>query len=331
MSFRDAILNGAKAAGALHEECGTREPIEAHRRSNIDIFGSILSRKVTLLFRPLEGLLGAFINGRGVIITTNRPLAVQRFTGAHELGHVAMRHEFSLDGEEILTGKMPNRINKEELEADSFASEFLLPRWLLGYHATRQGWNAESMRNPTLVYQLSLRVGASYEATARALERYKIVDQQCRDELLQIAPKSIKQQLLPGYSPENWYRDVWLITRKDEGGFLEGQPHDLFLFRLNESAGAGYLWDFDTVVQQGFVIASDQRIEDPGDVKIGADVTRLLTAHSPKQPKGQFDLKLRRPWLTATVPLEQVRIGYDLLGKEIGLPRMKRLEFAAAA
>ena len=283
------------------------------------------------MFRPLDGLLGACIDRQGVIISTNRPLAVQRFTGAHELGHLVMNHELSLDGDEILAGELLEGFGIIELEANAFAAEFLLPRWLLVFHAKRQGWNAESMKNPALVYQLSLRAGASYEATARSLERHKIIDGRCRRELLQATPKSIKQQLLPGYSPEHWHRDVWLITEKDEGAFLEGQPDDLFLFRLNEKTGGGYLWDVDMLKQRGFVILSDQRTHGSGGDQIGADVTRVLTAHSPKQPKGGLNLSLRRPWQATAMPVEQLNIEYDLLGKEKGLPRAKRPDVATAA
>jgi Zn-dependent peptidase ImmA (M78 family) len=106
MSYRDAILRGVQAADALHENLRTREPVERQQRGNIDVFGSILQRDVWLVFRPLEGLLGACVDGRGVIISTNRPLAVQRFTAAHELGHVAMEHPLSVDGEEILAGEI---------------------------------------------------------------------------------------------------------------------------------------------------------------------------------------------------------------------------------
>src|SRR6266404_1266294 len=160
MSYREAILKGAKAAAALHERLGTRESVETHDRGSVDVFGSILNSGVRLVFRPLDGLLGACVNGRGVIISTKRPLPVQRFTGAHELGHVVLEHPLSLDGEEILAGEMPRTCDETEVEANGFAGEFLLPRWLLAYHAKRQGWNTESMRDPMLVYQLSLRAGA---------------------------------------------------------------------------------------------------------------------------------------------------------------------------
>src|SRR5438045_2508363 len=201
MNHREAILNGVKYADGLHEELATREAVESRMRGNVDVFGSILQRRVSLVFRPLDGLLGACVNGRGVIISTNRPLAVQRFTGSHELGHLAMNHPLSLDGEEILTGETAQRWDAKEVEANAFAAEFLLPRWLLAYHARQQAWAKESMKDPVHVYQLSLRAGASYEATARSLERHKIIDRSSLQALLGTQPKSIKQRLVPSYDP----------------------------------------------------------------------------------------------------------------------------------
>jgi predicted secreted protein len=332
MSYREAILNGAKAAADLHEELGTRPTIEGNRRGNIDVFGAILRRNIRLVFRPLDGLLGACVAGQGVIISTNRPLAVQRFIGSHELGHVVMRHNNSVDCEEILSGQRTGQSDLPEIEADSFAGEFLLPRWLLAYHAKRQGWGRDSMKNPVLVYQLSLRVGASYEATTRSLERYKIIDCQCRDRLLEMSPRTIKQQLVQGYAPAHWFRDVWLITEKDEGGFLEGQREDIFLFRLDEKVGAGYLWDFDMLRANGFVTLSDGRLQESGDAgTIGAAATRLLLANSPTEGKGELHLTLRRPWQAMALPAEQLNIVYDMRGKEVGLPRARRPEVVAAA
>ncbi len=103
-SRRDAILQGARAAAKIHREFDLRRQVEA-QASNVDVFGTIVKEKIPLMFRPLEGLLGAFLPGPvpGIIVTTQRPLSVQRFTGAHELGHAAMGHEASLDDESMLT------------------------------------------------------------------------------------------------------------------------------------------------------------------------------------------------------------------------------------
>jgi Zn-dependent peptidase ImmA (M78 family) len=264
------------------------------------------------------------------MISTNRTLPVQRFTGAHELCHVIMHHSISLDTDEILARELAGASEEIEVQANSFAAEFLLPRWLFVHHAKRQGWNAENMKDPQSVYQMSLRVGASYTATVWALEKHKIIDSTASAKLLAIPRRTIKQQLLPGYTPEHWYRDVWLITDRDKGTYIEGQPEDLFRFQLNEKSGAGYLWDFETLKKNGFVILSDERSY--GEfVEVGGDVLRVLTAHSPTEQKGELHLELRRPWQADTGALEDLQLQYNLLGKEKGLPRAKRAELAKAA
>jgi hypothetical protein len=129
MNTREAILTGGREAARLHATLGSQEELN-ETRGPVDVFGALLKNKVAVIFRPLKGLLGAYLTkpATGVIISTQRPLQVQRFTGAHELGHIAMRHSISLDGEEILLS--PDDLTAQEMQANAFASEFLMPRWL---------------------------------------------------------------------------------------------------------------------------------------------------------------------------------------------------------
>src|SRR6266571_5624987 len=69
-------------------------------RSSFDIVGAVTALDIPLIFRPLKKLWGATIsvgNEKGVLITTVLDLHVQRFTLAHELGHVLLGHQLSLD------------------------------------------------------------------------------------------------------------------------------------------------------------------------------------------------------------------------------------------
>jgi predicted secreted protein len=181
-----------------------------------------------------------------------------------------------------------------------------------------------------VVYQLSLRIGASYEATAIALKTHKLIDGNAYAALRGVQPKAIKQTLLPGYNPENWFRDVWLLTEKDEGIVLEGQPEDLFLFRLNEKSGAGYLWDIEDLKKQGFAIVRDSRDLTQLGETVGNDVQREVAAQSEQPGAGEVLLALRRPWQQSAVPAEELHVQYDLRGKENGLPRAVRRQLAAA-
>jgi Zn-dependent peptidase ImmA (M78 family)/predicted secreted protein len=330
MSRRQAILDGATAAARLHDHLDVRHAVESSGGS-IDVFGAILVLKAALIFRPLEGLLGFCIRVEGqpgVVISTQRPLRIQRFTGAHELGHVYLGHTESLDGEEILA--RGGETDEREIAANSFASAFLLPKWLLQMQARRQGWDWASIRDPQTVYQLALRVGASYEATCVALETHDIIDDSTAKELLDASPRDIKAQLLAGLAVENYYPDVWLLTERDQGLALEGQPDDLFILRLKEKAGAGYLWNTTELVNSGFAILRDQR-EVPGSHEsIGGPITRALTARRSDAAQGHFALELKRPWQKEGTGIASLNLAYDLYGKEVGMPRAIRRQLAAA-
>lgn len=303
MNQRQAILNGIKCATASHNRLEIRNAIENGKRSNVDVFGSILNRDAVLLFRPLENLLGACLEGGGIIVSTKRPLPVQRFTGSHEFGHLELGHDirYSFDGEEILSYRPLDSVI--ELEANAFAGEFLLPKWLFALHARRQGWSARRLEDPVVVYQMSLRVGASYEATIIALVRHKIISDRSGQALHDVAPKTIKQKLLGGYEPENFYRDVWLITSKDEGQVFEGQRDDIFFFRVNEMSGAGYLWNFEDLQKNGFNVIKNENIVAEGDA-VGSSVAREVHADKPQRLQGKLNFVQCRPWQPANSQIE---------------------------
>ena len=80
-------------------------------------------------------------------------------------------------------------------------------------------------------------------------------------------PKTIKRALLDGYEPPDWRADVWLLSDHDEGVLIEGGRNDLFVVRLRENSGAGYLWDFEELKTAGFaLVADDQEVENPESV-----------------------------------------------------------------
>jgi Zn-dependent peptidase ImmA (M78 family)/predicted secreted protein len=331
MTARDAILEGAHAAAEVHERLHSRKTAD-ESGGGIDVFGALLASDAALIFRPLEGLLGFCIKGPsqpGVVISTQRPLRIQRFTGAHELGHVALGHTISLDGPEILArgGELHNDV---EISANSFASAFLLPKWLLQIHARRQNWNGKSMTDPFVVYQMSLRIGASYEATCVALAQHKIIDEGTRRNLVDVPRRKIKAELLDGFEVENYFPDVWVLTEKDEGLTLEGQPDDLFILRVRERGGAGYLWNTDGLRKSGFAILGDERDIPSPETGVGAPVLRTFTIRSQKPSSGSFDLEQRRPWQKTVKPLSSLHVAYDVFGKEVGLPRAARRQLARA-
>jgi hypothetical protein len=178
--------------------------------------------------------------------------------------------------------------------SDAFASMFLAPAWLLALNLERQGWTARDLSYPTIVYQASLRLGTRYQATCYALERHKVIGRDQRERLIDVEPKQIKQHLLGGYEPPDWWLDVWLLTERDEGALIEGGRNDVFVVRLRENSGSGYLWDFDQLREAGFALVNDDR-EDDNPEAIGGVLTRKVTARSEDRVQGQVILQEARP------------------------------------
>lgn len=322
------------AGARIHQRLGLRNEIEG-RGGNIDVFRAIYSLDLPLLLRPLDGLLGAYLSAPspGVLVTTQRPMSIQRFTAAHELGHFAMRHLPSFDDENILR-RMPlgaeHGADFQEVEADAFAVEFMMPRWLIHWHALRQGWTVDDFRRPSRVYQLALRIGASYEATCWTLVRHGLITQTVARELLQFQPRDLKSALLDGYKPKNYRGDVWLLTERDAGTHIDGSRSDLFVLRLKELSGGGYLWDMEQLKNSGFAIVRDEMKAIDGE-SIGGPIIRRVTAQPMESYKGHITMDERRPW-QPNEPIATLDVDFDLTGpEEEGLSRAERRSLLEAA
>ena len=332
---RDAILTGVKAAHALHRDLGVRSTLERHDGGRIDVFGAIAKLGATLMFQPLDKLLGAYVPGAepGILITTQRTLPVQRYTAAHELGHLYMNHEPSLDDNGVL-GRAPfsttSRLERQEREANAFASMFLAPAWLLALIVERQGWAQEEIARPEIAYQISLRLGASYAATCHILARHKAITRPQYKHLLSIEPKTIKRSLLEGYEPSDWRSDVWLLTARDEGLLVEGGRQDLFVVRLHENSNAGYLWNFDDLIAAGFALVADHQ-ECVDEHRVGGILTRKVTAQSSGRVSTGVTIKEHRPWMPQKV-LHELHVHYELRGpEEPGMWEPERMRMVGAA
>lgn len=322
------------AAERLHQQLGSRQHIERDG-GNIDVFGAFVKLGVPLVLRPLEGLLGAYLRNpaSGILVTTRRPLSVQRYTAAHELGHFCLNHAPTLDNEDILQ-RLPvvsNPVyNLQELEADAFAMSFLMPRWLIAWHARRHDWQADDFFKPHVVYQLSLRLGASFEATWRTLRSYNLITSNIAIDFGNIKVLNLKKALLEDYLPPDYRRDVWLLTERDAGMLICGSQNDLFVLRLEEHSGGGYLWNAEELKHSGFFLMRDtyEKIDDLG---IGNPMFRRMTMVLEEPKRGWVSMDERRPW-QPDQPLNRFELAYDLTGPEgEGYSRAERRQVLGAA
>lgn len=333
--YAGAVRAGAMAASRLHRELGLRESGDGAGAS-IDIFGAINTLELPLMLRPLKGLMGAFLNEPcpGILIGTGWRMNIQRFTAAHELGHCILKHQPSLDDEDQILRRVPldadARNGYQETEADAFAVGFMMPKWLIVGHCARQGWRTADLLRPEVVYQLSLRLGASYEATCRTLERYRLVALDDREALLKVKPRPLKVDLLRDYRPADYKGDVWLLTDRDQSARIDGSRDDLFVVRLEERSTAGYVWNFEQLEASGFAVLRDVR-ESSDPEGIGSPVIRRVTAAPQDGPRGRIELKESRPW-QATDPIAGLAVDFDLSGpEELGYSRAERRQMLEAA
>ena len=326
-NVREAKLRGIRAATEAHNHLGLDKHIREGRHP-IDIFGAISDLEIPIVCRPLDGLLGAYYNNglsHGILVTTNRKLNVQRFTAAHELGHYWLEHATSLDNEDSLKKLRSGHQSLgsiQEIEAEAFASEFLLPKSLLVSTAKVLGWSRSDLKQPEHAYQLSLRTGTSYEATWRALIEHGLIDRSAADILKSTPPKESKISALRGKSPSNPWADALRLEQRDSGTHLIASPEDTIAIELDEHSGSGYRW-VGLEDQKEIKLLEDFTEGISSEPAIGS-MTRRILRFQCGGGQQQIRLSERRPWETDGDPLNSFNIAIDFCGKEAGLPRAAR-------
>ena len=199
----------------------------------------------------------------------------------------------------------------------------MLPKWLIAAHLRRQGWGRQQVQQPDIVYQLSLRLGASYSATCWALLSQSFLDRANVERLVKVEPKVSKQRAVPDITPEDWHRDVWLVSEKDRGAKMLGSPADLIVLALDEHVAGGYTWDVDVIAQAGMVVERDGRVT-PDETRIGGPVQRRLVLQG--EGKKHLHLEERRAWDKSQPSRNSFDIDLTLVGREPeGIPRSGRV------
>lgn len=222
----------------------------AHDRFNVDltqpvdIFAVIEAIDLILAFQPLRGLSGAYVADEGlhpgIIINSLHPPARQRYTAAHELGHHLLGHGSSVDPDidPMKQWGSSRAVPDHEKEAEAFAAWFLMPRRLVRSVLSRLSIPKPMCAND--VYSLALRLGTSYEATARQLRNLHLATFVDVHEWLSIKPRDIKIQL--GGKIPNLRNDVWNLTTSEHGSLLRVRPGDRIVVNLGELPSSGYTW-----------------------------------------------------------------------------------------
>jgi len=325
--FRERTLHAAAEAASIFD----RFPLE--NRTSFDIIRAVKDLGFPVMFRPMKGLLGATVTveegAQGILVTTKRGLPIQRFTLAHELGHLVLGHEMRFDflTEDADEATPDASDNPEEKAAEAFASELLAPRKLISRIALGRTWRKPDLNRPATVYQLALRLGISFKATCWALARGGFIDDKSAKDLAEDTKvNEIKTNLIaPHGLSENPWADIWAVTPEDAGSLLECGPDDLFVVAVQDEPSAGFLWELDESAQGFEVVFEKTDISE----SYGGECSRVLVMKNNAPGHHRLTLKNRRPWSGEVLSTTDYSIAN--FGKETdGLPRFVKLELLGA-
>jgi len=264
------------------------------RQARVDVFDILRAAASEVFFRPLQKVCGAYLPTGGpapaVLINSNMPLSRQRYTAAHEFGHLFLEHRVvSLD--KILGISFEERKNwtDEENIAETFAAFFLMPKGLV--EAGLRELHASKI-TPETVYLLSLKLGTSYLATVNHLQTLKKLNYGQAGAFRKIQPKTIKAEISPEVAGRH---DVWILDEHWNGQPIYPAVDDTIVIRLNETPTSGYAWAWHRgpqslrVIRDGF---ADEPTEEVG----GTRVRELVMEVSSDAQNERIDLERRQPW-----------------------------------
>lgn len=340
----DALMAAARRATEVLEEFEAKKRIEAGY-TRIDAEHIASASDVIVMYRKFELLLGGFLleDGiPGIIVNWDRPRGLVHMTCAHELGHFALGHESTSD----TTVDVPKNAALVERTANQFAYALLAPSWLVAQTMRRQHWGRDSLRNPSVVYQMSLRLGMSYKAMVWSLNRLGHLTNSEALSIADIQPIVLKRDILGGTAPNDSRSDVWMLTDADRDRVLEPGLGDHMVFDLPNHVGSGRLWTVDEAQGEGFSLkpfVRDARSVPPRrgeQITVGGDGSMLryeLTPSfkllSPGDSRGVPTLEPRKrtialsesaPWQTGNASIDQLSLFAEFEQLGDGLPQHER-------
>lgn len=307
MLSRSEILKVAKSAARVLDDFGIRDRVLTDGFTRVDPIRLAERAGLHVMCRPLNQLLGAFLREEqpGILLNTQRSAGMIHMTCAHELGHFFLNHATTAD-ERLDYGK---DAGKHELEADQFAYALVAPSWLLAHVVRARDW-ALRLSDPHVVYQLSLRLGLSYEATVWTLMRQKKIDSPTAKQLKAHKPIAIKRALLRPDQTITVNQDVWILNPEDRNCVLQPRVGDRFMMSLPDRGSAGLLWEAQDAQAAGYTL-SPMPVEPIQDdqVWVGGEQQVLFEVEVGAHPsKIQLDLQERKPWQTSAPATTEVKL-----------------------
>lgn len=289
MSNSQSMARRQSAAYALE----TRQKLGVSMRDPVDVYDAVRRSNLWLMFQPLDGLFGTYQQSEGaagVVINVKVHPALQRFTAAHELGHHVLGHSDSMDPESHI-GRFTN-LESQELDAQFFAAEFLMP--IAAVNSIASELDIEKSRvDANDVYQISLRLRTSYQATVNRLQTLQWFGRARANELRKVTPATIKSRMLRNPLPDA-RSDVWQVTR--ETSHVAAQVGDRLRISLSEAPSSGYRWHLR--VGESMQIDYDEFVPDAARDAgtVGGEGSRHFYIAANEPDRSVVQGALRRQW-----------------------------------
>lgn len=286
--YQQAALEGVRAAQREHQRLGT------DLTNRVEVFDVIQDERIWLLFQRFGNLYGAYQRygtAIGIIVNSQHPLSLQRYTAAHEYGHHVLGHAVSADDETRIHRRSQD---PREIAAQAFAGEFLMPLQLVNYTLRTMGLSGKSLPlTSRQVYQFSLELGVSYSAAVTQLVGQHKLTAGAGQQLRRESPLAVKTRLV-GIRPVDSRADVWLLDDSQEGRRFSPQLRDEIHVMLAETPSTGYVWQLIDGASLVLSLVDDQFESD--DDAIGETGTRHVAFRVASAGASRIRLEMRRPW-----------------------------------
>ena len=258
----------------------------------VDVFDAIHRENIWLMFQPMDKLFGIYCRVKGaagIVVNVKVQPSMQRFTAAHELGHHVFGHEPNVD-HEMEIQRFANQ-GTQELEAQFFAAEFLMPIAAVSKVVAEMGVDRTSL-TPQDAYQISLRLGTSYLAMVNRLQTLEWISLGRANDFRDARPQDIKRSIGDEVLVAS-RSDVWLITRQSSN--ICAQVGDYVRLVLPETPSSGYRWKFNAPTS--LELQSDKFCLTDNRAAIGGRGLRVFGITAQDSQRGHIKCVLERLWV----------------------------------